>query len=399
MHTKLVLLFIGFALVPFAWPLASPQVKIIPGSSVRGAELFREKACIECHSFNGTGGSIAPDLSQRHAEASTPMLLASALWNHGPRMWQAQQARRIRPALDSMETADLFAYFYSLSYFTAPGEAAKGAQLFEEKGCANCHETVPAAFNRARRSPGPPISTWTEVDDPLAWAERMWNHSEKVSVELSGIRPGWPQFSTEEMIDLLTYLRSIPEAHSQAAIFQPGDPEKGRMTFENRCESCHSFGSRTTERKIDLLKRPGPDVLTGYVAAMWNHAPDMHRRAGTNFPIFGPGDMSNLVAYLFAQRYFDEEGDIERGALVFQTKNCILCHEQRRKQTGAPDLTLAPERYSPITISASVWRHGPEMLEMMDQQKLSWPEFTGPEMSDLISFLNSRLVSRIARPN
>ena len=78
----------------------------------------------------------------------------------------------------------------------------------------------------------------------------------------------------------------------------------------NSCESCHSFGSRTTERKIDLLKRPGPDVLTGYVAAMWNHAPDMHRRAGSNFPIFGPGDMSNLVAYLFAQRYFDEEARI-----------------------------------------------------------------------------------------
>jgi len=132
---------------------------------------------------------------------------------------------------------------------------------------------------------------------------------------------------------------------------------------------------------------------------MWNHVPDMHRRAGSNFPIFGPGDMSNVVAYLFAQRYFDEEGDIEHGALVFQTKNCILCHEQRRQQTGAPDLTLATERYSPVTISASVWRHGPEMLEMMEQQKLSWPEFTGSEMPDLISFLNSRLVSRIARPN
>ena len=160
MHTKLVVLLIGFALVPFAWPLAPPQVKIIPGSSVRGAKLFREKACIECHSFNGTGGSTAPDLSQRQEQTKTPMLLASALWNHGPRMWQAQRARRIRPALDSMETADLFAYFYSLSYFTAPGKAAKGAQLFEEKGCAACHEIVPRALTRGRKSAGPPISTW-----------------------------------------------------------------------------------------------------------------------------------------------------------------------------------------------------------------------------------------------
>jgi len=402
MQTKVVLLFIVLALAPFAWPPASSaQIDIVPGSSVRGEELFRAKGCVECHAFGGVGGKIAPDLAQPNRTMRTPMQLASALWNHGPRMWQAQQSRQIRPALDSIETADLFAYFYSLSYLSAPGNISEGSRVFERKGCADCHDKTPAALShRIRKSlVGPPISTWTSVDDPLAWAEHMWNHSAKILSELSRTGVKWPLFSTEDMVDLLAYLRSLPEARSQSAVFRPGDPEQGRITFERSCDSCHSFGKSAAVPKIDLLERRAPRLLTGYVAAMWNHAPVMQARAGSQFPVLGAGDMSNLVAYLFAQRYFYEEGNARRGALLFQTKNCAVCHEQRRKQTGAPDLTVSPERYSPITMSAAVWRHGPAMFKTIERENLAWPELKPSEMSDLITYLNSRLVRRIARPN
>jgi cytochrome c551/c552 len=398
MHTKLVALFIAFALAPFAWPpVSSAQIEIIPGSSVRGADLFQSKGCVDCHKPGGVGGSIAPDLTQPNKNIHTPMQLASALWNHAPRMWRAQSGTR-RPTLDSMETADLFSYFYSLSYLNAPGSISQGGQLFEQKGCADCHEkSVSAVPFRRSRPLGPPVSTWRSVDDPLAWAEQMWNHSGKIFNELSAAGVKWPLFSTQEMIDLLSYLRSLPEARSQSAAFQPGNPEQGRTTFERSCDSCHSFGKRTAVAKIDLLKRKGPGVLTGYVAAMWNHAPVMHERAGAEFPVLGPGDMSNLIAYLFAQRYFYEPGKAESGALLCHKKNCVVCHEQRRNQTSAPDLTMSTERYSPITMSAAVWRHGPEMFKTIERQKLSWPELKPAEMADLITYLNSRLVARIAR--
>src|SRR5437899_8035852 len=223
----------------------------------------------------------------------------------------------------------------------------------------------------------------------------MWNHSERVYAERAGKGLTWPQFSTQGMLDLLAYLRSVPESRSQSVAFQPGDAELGRITFESTCESCHSFGGRTAERKIDLVKRPAPDLLTGYVTAMWNHAPVMHEKAGKNFPILGPGDMSNLVAYLFAQRYFYEEGDVERGARVFESKNCNSCHQLRRERAAAPDLTTATERYSPITMAAAVWRHGPAMSRMMQERQIAWPQFSGPEMTDLIAFLNNRLLLRI----
>src|SRR2546423_974163 len=102
MYTRFVVLFIGLALAPFAWlPISSAQIEIIPGSSRRGAELFRSKACIDCHAYRGAGGAIAPDLAQPNQHAHTPVQLASALWNHGPRMWRAQEARQVRPTLDN----------------------------------------------------------------------------------------------------------------------------------------------------------------------------------------------------------------------------------------------------------------------------------------------------------
>ena len=384
-HTRFVTLFLGFALTAFAWPAAGPaQISIVPGSAARGAELFREKSCIECH-------ASAP-------QAPTPTLLATTLWNHSPKMWRAQQERNVRPMLDSIETADLFAYFFSLAYFTAPADPMRGALLFEQKSCSRCHSPTANRDRRISGTAGPPISTWTEVSDPLVWAERMWNHAPGVYAELGSNGLAWPQFSTTDMLDLLAYLRAVAGSSSPAITFQPGDSEFGRVVFESNCESCHSFGGHTAQPKIDLARRPAPDLLTGYVTAMWNHAPAMHQRAGKDFPILGPGDMANLVAYLFAQRYFYDQGDAKRGAGVFESKNCIVCHQLRRQQTGAPDLASATERYSPITVAALVWRHGPAMNRLMQEQGLPWPQFSGREMSDLIAFLNDRLVMRMGKP-
>jgi len=225
----------------------------------------------------------------------------------------------------------------------------------------------------------------------------MWNHSRIVAAEVSGNGLRWPEFSTEEMVDMLAYLRSVSRSPS-SPVFQPGDPELGRVTFENACESCHSFGNRTAKPKIDLLKRPAPQLLTGYVTAMWNHAPLMQQSAGQGFPILGPGDMANLVAYLFTQRYFDQEGNPGRGARVFESKGCASCHDRRQHETGAPDLTKSTERYSPVTVAASLFRHGPSMLETMRSRNEKWPQFTTAEMQDLIGFLNSRLVRLAAGP-
>jgi len=397
MRSTVLTVVLSVCVILFALPpIAEAQIEIIPGSSERGERLFKSMDCISCHSFNGAGGTLAPDLSQKREIVRTPIQLATVLWNHAPRMWRAQEAGHIRRAPDSTQTADLFAYFYSLAYFSLPGNKARGATVFDKKGCASCHDVAPSAPQKTKRHAGPPVSAWAGTGDLLSWSEKMWNHAGQTLDEFSSTGFAWPQFSSQEMADMLAYLQSLPHARLQAAVFQPGNPELGGITFDRYCESCHSFGGGTHQTKIDLLSRPRPSSLSGYVTMMWNHAPQMRLRAGSQFPVLAPGDMSNLVAYLFAKRYFDEQGNAQRGARVFQTKGCASCHEERRQQTGAPELTQATERYSPITISAAVWRHGPAMRDRISKEGLSWPELKPSEMLDLITYLNSRLVPRIA---
>ena len=367
------------------------QIKILPGSAARGEQLLTDKGCVNCHSLNGKGGNRAADLASTPPHAQAPELLASAMWNHATAMWVDSASGALwKTQLTSADAADLFAYLYSVLYFSLPGDASRGKSVFENRGCADCHKQVPTVG-----APGRAISTWAVVDDPIVWAERMWNHSSEMKNVT--LRKGfqWPTLSSQDVADLMIYLRSLPGLRAKFPSFRMGEPEQGQLVFERTCESCHSFGPAPGKR-IDLLARPAPRTVTGYIAAMWNHAPAMRAKSVTPLPALGSGEMPNLIAFLFSQSYFFERGESSRGRRVFESKNCADCHERRRKETNAPDLTQAFELYSPITLTSAVWRHGPNMFQVMRRNGMTWPQFHGSEMADLIAYLNSRLIVRVA---
>src|SRR5436190_1609377 len=106
--------------------IAVAQVPIVPGSATRGALVFQDKRCGQCHSIT--------DLRSRETRTATPAMLATTMWNHTPGMWAAFERNSSRSTMSSMETADLFSYFYSMNYFTEPGNPGRGKVVFEEKG-------------------------------------------------------------------------------------------------------------------------------------------------------------------------------------------------------------------------------------------------------------------------
>jgi cytochrome c2 len=369
--------------------VVSGQVKVMPGSVAGGERVLAEKGCLGCHSINGKGGSRAPDFTNPTGRTSKPGLLAAEMWNHSPAMWsEFEVQKKPVPSLTSNEAADLYAYFYATLYFAPKGNAARGREVFESRRCASCHgEILDAKPSKSI------IEKWTDMKDPIVWAERMWNHSNEMLSATTNRGINWPRLSERDVVDLVTFLSNLPDTESQEFAFAVGEPGLGRNTFERACTACHSFGAEKS--KIDLLSKSAPTSVTDYIARMWNHAPDMRNRGGQTEKL-APGEMRNLIAYLFAQRFFFEKGDATKGRKVFENKGCANCHEMRRSQTGAPDLTRASEAYSPITLTAAVWRHGPGMLNAMKQEKIAWPEFENSEMTDLIAWLNSRLVTQIA---
>jgi cytochrome c2 len=363
---------------------ALPQAEVLPGSVRQGEQVIRTKGCLDCHAIRGVGGNRAPDFASLSNEAETPTRLATALWNHSPRMWaEYSRAGRNMPSLNQNDVADFYSFFFATLYFEPHGSAARGRYVFVEKNCSSCHSEVLNA-----EALDPFLNRWTRLRDPLSWAEQFWNHTNEMSsaTSLRGVQ--WPELSARDIADLMTFLSNLPGAATvEGPAFNVGEPLVGKAVFERSCASCHSLGV-ADKTKVDLLKKSRQSSVAGYVAAMWNHAPQMRRRGG-NTPKLEPGEMQDVIAYLFIQQYFYETGDADKGRRLYESKGCVGCHEGSRT-TGAPNLAGKIEAYSPITMGATVWRHGADMFETLRNQGRNWPELQGSDMADLIAYLNSR---------
>lgn len=81
-----------------------------PGDPGNGKGLFSAKSCVQCHSIQGQGGKIGPDLGQSKAFVSS-MDALQALWNHVPMMEEATRKKGIAwPQLQGQEMADIIEY-------------------------------------------------------------------------------------------------------------------------------------------------------------------------------------------------------------------------------------------------------------------------------------------------
>ena len=95
------------------WPLDPAWAQPVFGPSqdpLAGSRVFGTKGCATCHAVNGLGGTVGPDLG-RIARPRSFYDLATAMWNHLPRMVERMQQRGLaRPHLGVQETADLIGF-------------------------------------------------------------------------------------------------------------------------------------------------------------------------------------------------------------------------------------------------------------------------------------------------
>lgn len=357
--------------------VAGLEAATVAADSTRGAQLFDTLACVQCHGINGKGGTVGPDLGRIVDRNFTPATLAATMWNHAPAMWASMREREIRAGdLDEQAAADLFAYFYASRFFEKPGDAGRGKRLFTQRGCADCHGLRNAARPSVR-----PVTQWEVLADPVALAEAMWNHRPSMLEEAGANRIRWPELSAQDLGDILVYLRNLPSPPSKPAVFRIGAGNDGAAVFTSKgCAGCHQSGPA-------LASRIKGQTLTEIAATMWNHAPKM-AAAGAKTVKLEPGEMRELLSYLWGEQFFAGSGNSAGGRRVFAAKHCATCHEDR--STGAPALPNAARSFSGADMVSALWHHGPRMLAQMKAKGISWPRFEGAQMSDLIAFLNSR---------
>jgi mono/diheme cytochrome c family protein len=351
-------------LVCASWGVAAD---LPTGDSARGERLFETQQCVRCHSINGRGGRIAPDLGRRIGRNLTPAQLAGTLWNHAPAMWSEMQRQGVEPPRMSTEdVADLYAFFYSARFFDQPGDAGRGKEAFRKYRCAECHGISQGEGD------APPVVAWRSLGSPVGLAEAMWNHAKSMRSEFSRRGYRWPEISSQDLTDIYVYLSRHPSISRPQASFQVASAEGGEALLKEKgCLECH-------QGALALAPRLRGRTINDIAAAMWNHAPRMTDKAGS----FKPGEMNTLLSYVWARQFFEDSGDPGRGEKVFRSKSCAACHQNGPGPKLTGDFTM-------MRITSALWNHGPAMLQQMNSRGISWPRFNDRDMADLVAWLNA----------
>jgi mono/diheme cytochrome c family protein len=357
----------------------------LAGSPQLGSKVFRDKGCIQCHSVNGVGGKVGPELGRKRTVESSLPQLVTAMWNHAPQMFERMRVERVAyPDLSYDDVAQLLAYLYMSRHVDDPGDPVQGRELFAEKGCVRCH-----AVGGIGGKIGPDLAVASDLTGPMEWTQALWNHAARMheATEREGIP--WPQFEGHELRDLYAYVRQNSPHGSAPA----GDPARGWQVFQQKsCTGCHSI------RAADQLEGPNlgpgqqlPETFTGLGGAMVTHSPQMEKamaRQGITRPQLSGQEMTDVFAFLYSLRYADPAGSPHVGGSVFKWRGCSRCHGDNAEGTSrAP--ALRGRTYNSVSLAVALWHHGQRMYAQTGPVGIGWPTLVESDVGDLLAFLNS----------
>jgi mono/diheme cytochrome c family protein len=378
------LLLMGLLDAAWAQPVFSPSQDPLAGSRVFGA-----KGCVKCHSINGVGGKIGPDLA-RSLKPRSFYDVATAMWNHLPRMADRMKQLGItRPQLTAQEAGDLVGFLYTLNYFDPPGNATAGRRLFSEKKCIVCHQA-----GGTGGVVGPNLDSLKQFASPIYVASAMWNHGPAMAEAMKAKGVERPTFTGQELRDLIAFLAPATGGAPEGPLYVlPGRPELGRELFvEKSCVKCHSVGGVGGKVGPDLVGLGVRRSPVEFAATIWNKAPAMMAAMaahGIAVPQLKPEDMADLVAYLYSVKYFASGGSVPRGWQVVSSKGCLQCHGvSGERGKPASDLKKAKGLDSSAAVLAALWNHT-VVTPIVAGKKLEWPRLKADEMADLVTLLES----------
>ncbi len=350
---------------------------------LEGKKILMNKGCINCHSVYGAGGKLAPDLSLK-GKTYTFYELAGLFLSHSPQMVEALELRGYEwPIFTPEEMSQLFGYLYLLNYFEEPGEFHKGKIIFQNV-CIKCHSLQGKGGKR-----GPPLDAYANYVSPIQIAVGLWNHGPKMARALKSEGLSIPFLTGEDIKDILAYIRGVSKKSESPWFITVGNPLLGEKLFQNKkCTLCHSVQGKGGKIASDIKKITSQNV-SDIVALFWNHGMTMWKemeKIGFPFPKFTQEEMSNIVAYLYFVKYFDEPGDPSKGEDIFVSKGCVNCHE---KGKVGPEL-VGEVLKSPFHFASSTWNHIPLMKALSEQRGIPWPRFEGNQMRDLVAYLRKK---------
>jgi mono/diheme cytochrome c family protein len=155
--------------------------------SAAGEQLFASKGCAKCH----TGANAL----EAKLKNQTLTGIAVAMWNHQPGMKSAPVS------LTADEMRQILSHVWARQYFAGGGSAARGKSVFAEKTCGSCHD---AAGRGA-----PKLSKGKDAYSAVSIVSSLWMHGPRMLERMQANRQAWPQFTSQQMADLIAYLNAM----------------------------------------------------------------------------------------------------------------------------------------------------------------------------------------------
>jgi cytochrome c2 len=258
---------------------------------------------------------------------------------------------------------------------TIPGDAQRGAEVFESQKCVTCHSVQ----GRGGRT-APDLGTRSaRAYTPTEMAALMWNHGPVMwpAMEKAGI--GIPPLTEQQAADLYAYFYAFRYFE------KPADAGRGRRVFERRgsCTTCHGMREGGSEGAPPVASWRSLQDSIALASDMWNHATPMRAalsRRNMTWPVLNAQEMADLVLYLrttlkvdsAAERY--APADATTGATLFKVKGCAECHE------GSLALERRARFRTTAEFAAAMWNHAPKMVQLP-------PNLSPEEMRRLVGFL------------
>lgn len=252
-----------------------------------------------------------------------------------------------------------------------PGDARRGAELFERQKCVTCH-----AVNGKGGASAPDLGrTLGRELTPSSLSAIMWNHAPAMwqAMEKSGV--AMPRLNQEQAADLFAFF------YSARYFERAGDAGRGKAAFTSKgCAGCHD-PYNTGEGPAIASWEAVTDPIE-LARQMWNHAPNMKKTLaskGRSWPTMTAAEMNDIALYLQdlpatkgKQAHF-APASAETGERLFGLKGCAGCHK------GAQSFANAKTARTVADFAAGMWNHAAQM----NQQS----ELNDAEMRRLVGYL------------
>ncbi len=114
------------------------------------------------------------------------------------------------------------------------------------------------------------------------------------------------------------------------------------------------------------------------------------QKSGWQFPNFSENEMLMVVEYLSFVRYRGESGNIFRGRNLLKSMRCTACHKFGGEGGDiGSDISALKEFIHPLRLVEAMWNHGPDMMEIFEENNIKRPEFKGNDVIHVSAAIQS----------